>query len=294
MIRELKSIYNFYPRRFFTSWSFTVKTFDEFMSALYKNVSHSRCSSSIYNYDGVEKDVIVDRIVFDLDSADSYSEMKRLHTWLLDSDIKHFVVFSGENFHVYAKVEGDPVFKKDALKTLSREICSRLQINNDKSVPGNIAHNMSIPGTFNFKRNRYVRSLSQRELELSHGDIRELAKKQGETIYFFGSRTFDISRFDYPSKIEVEPFDTENLVFLDDKLLNDLPNEAKIMLQDSELGHNDRLKLISYLCDFGLGKNQIIEILKKHLSPKKFYHCVSHEKQVEWALRKKYQILQEV
>jgi len=287
MLHELKAIYGgFYPRRFFTTFSWQINSFQEFIDTFNNYVESNRCSSSIYNYQTDEKHIVVDRIAWDLDSGNSYEDMQKLHNYLTNKDIKHYVVFSGANFHVYAKVQGIPTYKKDCVRNIQTKMEKDLNIVNDKSLHGSLAHNLSIPYSFNFRR--YVRLLTEKDINLSYEEIRQLATKQGGTLELFGTQGFEAMDYDHPSNINYFQEQEVTDLQLDDKMLNALEPRAKMLLQNDKLGHTDRLVLISYLAEFGLTRGQIVEVLRKHLKPSHFHHCVYEEKQVENVIRWKH------
>jgi len=290
-IQDLKNIYCLYPRRFFTTKSWEINSFEEFLECFRNNVSTSRCSSSIYNFGKDDTQVVLDRIAFDLDNERSHSEAIALHNYFLDQDIKHYLVFSGKNFHIYAKVVGTPIFKKDCLKNMHMDIETKLGIENDISIRGNIRHNLSIPYSYNFKRKRYVRFINETELNMEPESLSELAKRQGGQLVFYGTEGIDCSPFDREIKIQMEEIEEiDNSEFVSDKLMNALPDSVKKALQNPNLEHPDRLLLITRLFEFGLSKTKIIKILRDHLTEKKFHHCVFEERQVDNVFRSKYKM----
>jgi len=293
MISELKMIYNLYPRRFFTTFSWTVNSFDEFLLSMKKNIGNTRCSSSVYNYNGAEDTVTLDRIAFDIDTSNSYEDMVKLHNYLLDKDIKHFINFSGANYHVYAKVNGNPRFKKDVIRNISNEYCEKVGIVNDQSMIGNLAHNLSIPWTFNFKRMRYVRPLTQKEINLGHDKIIELALKQSGEVEVFGKEVIDSTPFDYASRtyLDLDGIEETKLDNIPEQMQKDFPEKLRKMLSLDDPSHSERLEVIGMLCDFGLGRKMIIQVLREWLSPSKFYHCVVLERQVDWMVAKRFNVL---
>lgn len=291
MLNELKQIYNIYPRRFFTTKSWTINSFDEFIATLQSNIGLSRCSSSIYNYPEVDADIVVDRIAFDLDEKDCHAQALKLHNYLLDENIKHFIVFSGAHFHIYAKINYVPIFKKDYIKSLSLKLEKKLGIINDQSVRGNLHHNLGIPFSFNFKRQRYVRPLTSQELELSYDEICELAKKNTDTIKFYGENGFYGEDLDKPSYENMGEQDHTEVISFNNKLLDMLPQDAKEMMQNPELKHPQRLKLITLMMEFGFSKTQTKQALKICLSPRKYIHAIYEENQVENVYATQYDIL---
>jgi len=291
MIQELKTIYNLYPRRFFTTWSWKINNFDEFMHAFQNNYQINRCSSSIYNYDGNEEGIVLDRIAFDIDGDNAYEHMKRVHHHYRDRGLKHYVLCSGQNFHVIVKVSSPIKYPKDTLKNYYDHVNELLSIKNDPSMYGNVSHNLSIPFSFNFRRGRYVRSLTAKEIgKLSHVEIIELCKKQGDTVHFFGDEGLDLTDYDY-KRTEKIPKLCEEVSFMNDKLLNALPSNTKALLIKKAPEHQERLDLILGMVNFGLSKNQIYDILKERWTPSEFYHSIVYEKTLDWAIRKRYEVL---
>lgn len=70
--------------------------------------------TSVYDYDnfthnrGMEHTVNIDRLFLDIDAHggesldEAYSDLKKLHQWLLAQDIKHTMAFSGRGFYIFA------------------------------------------------------------------------------------------------------------------------------------------------------------------------------------------------
>lgn len=290
MIKELKIMYNIFPRKMFTTHSWEISSFQELIDTVNKNISFSRVSTSIYNYSNDVNNIVVDKVVFDLDSSSSHSEAIRLHEYLLDKNIRHFIVFSGANFHIYSKILGTPVFKRDCIKNISLKVEKELEFENDESVRGNLNHNLSIPYTFNFKRMRYVRFLTSKELYLQYPEICDLAKKQEGKLEIYGTDGFHTADFDYSSNNEDSFFEVvegETSIEINENILKDLPERCKEYMSCRELDHYRRLRLITWLAEFGLSKEQTIEVLRRSFSPKKFRHCVFEERQVDAVYLKK-------
>ncbi len=70
--------------------------------------------TSVYDYDdfshnrGLEHTVNIDRIFLDIDAHgdesldEAYDDLKKLHAWLSDKNIKHTMAFSGRGFYIFA------------------------------------------------------------------------------------------------------------------------------------------------------------------------------------------------
>ena len=285
IINDLTKIYTRFPRNFFTTYSWRVDTMQQFLQAIAENIATSRCSTSIYDYYHDCPYVHIDRVIFDLDSNTCHTDALKLHGYLLNENIKHFMVFSGYGFHFYAKVKPFIAHEQNILKNISLEVEKKVGFRNDISVRGNIAHNLAIPYTFNYKRMKYVRLLSERELELSYVDICKLAEKQGGQLEFYGHDTFDAQKYDTTVSIENEKeSESTTQVIIDsimsDKLSMSLPFDCQEWLSNSNLMHSERLKLIYGLMNFGLSRSQVVGLLRKYLSPQKFRHCVYNENMV--------------
>lgn len=230
------------------------------------------------------KTAIIDKLFFDFDdkSCNSYKEVMKFHDYLIKENIKHFIVMSGRGYHVYIitslyKAE----YPRATIKNAQKEFIDKLKLTVDPQVIGNPAQMARIPNTFNTRANRYCIPLSKEQFLKGDNYIKDLAKKQNFIKdIFIGDKLFGLNEFDKKSEEEVYI----NNIEIDDKNIEliDLPHCIECLLKQEDVGWRGRYVLITYFRDKGYTQKETHEILKKHLSPEKFNHCVQDEKQLQY------------
>ena len=191
-------IYNRFPRRISIPEQFTVNSLEELTQAIEKYRPNTRVGCSIYNYDGDTKDVIVDRIVWDLDSDNAFEDVKKLHKEFRNTT--HFIVFSGKNFHFYLFTQGynGDFGKQETLRAVYDHVQSKLGVVCDPSLYQNaITHMLACPSSFNFKagRQKYVTFVSEQDLEAGYDHIRAKAEAPPDEFCVYGNDYFDLGPY---------------------------------------------------------------------------------------------------
>ena len=243
--------------------------------------------------------IIIDKIWLDLDSEKSFENIKKLHVWCRKNNYKHLLIFSGLGFHFYIFTNKNVLKNpKIALKSAQIEIAKQNNLtigepkthDIDEHIIGDIARVCSIPNTFNCRRKRYCIPITEEDLEKGLEFIREKAKKRVLKFKIYGTKLFDISRFDVDVKndyYELAELDEEIEIEINkDKLLKNLPPLIAQLLLKKTPGWRDRFIIISYLRDSGYLLQETIQILKHFLTPEKFRHCFSVEHQPQYLYKR--------
>ena len=211
------------------------------------------------------------------ESFDTFDSLMKLHRYFMKGDIKHAIGFSGGGYHVYAKADNRTLKNPGAaLKGCANDIVKKTNIKTDCSV-FEVSRIMRFPGTFNTKRGLWFVWVTEEDLKLGDGWIREKAKGQCfEQPYLFGSRQLDLTVFDSEEVVEMEIYEGASSLKLEH--INIPPCIQKI-LEDGFPNYRGRYFLILYLREKGVSFPETINILSTYLSEEKFKHCCFEERQ---------------
>src|SRR3990167_1588738 len=219
---------------------------------------------------------VIDRIFFDFDGDSAFDMAKKLHTYLINKQLKHSIYFSGGGYHIYVYTKNyqDLKYPKGAL------------FNAQKQIIKDTARLSRIPNTYNLRRSRYCIPIT----ELQHPDlIKQAALKQQYCNNKYGLEYFDMSKFDFQTD-EVIVFDktfVNHTVDLDVDFKNKLPPCILKIMSNPESNYVDRYSVIMYLKDaLGLIYPETLQVMRKFLSTKKFLHSVKIEKQPYYLYRR--------
>ena len=90
-----------------------VETRDEYIDFIKTYNGKMNVYTSVYDYDdfthnrGLEHTVNIDRLFLDIDAhgeeslEDAYTDLKRLHNWLMEKNLLHTMAFSGRGFYIF-------------------------------------------------------------------------------------------------------------------------------------------------------------------------------------------------
>lgn len=226
----------------------------------------------------------IDKIFIDLDSDNCYDDMLLFHKFCSKEDLLHCIFFSGRGFHVYIFAEGNISNKKSSLinatNWLIENASDERKIVVDNHVVGDLARVTRVPNTYNIKRKRFCIPLAKQQLGLSFESIKKLAAtQQVQANIIMGTKKLNLQQFDKEIQItNVEFGDAEGSADLSDfKKFNFKPCIYK-MMKVHEMKHEIRYELIVYLRDYGFSQTDVLKLMQKVLSPKKFYHMTVQER----------------
>lgn len=290
--------------------------FFEFVNA---NSGSSNLYTNVYNFSEfrqpwmfpVYESAIIDRIYFDIDqrvkeggqwiNVPAYEYMLRIHEWCVKNDIIHFPRCTGTAYDIV--IATDPnVFiqnKKECVGNAQAWLCKELGIMEgdtlvplkmDPQVIGDIARIHRIDNTFNHKSTarRFCIPLDQEIIYLGEKKIFEIAKKQRFTNNWYGTKYWDITEFDTPERQYRDILPMDNIEIKEEDfadLAEGIPLCVKNLLARGELGWIERRNVILALRDNCYLLDETIEILRKHLTPAKFKHCIRDERQPHYLYR---------
>ena len=297
-----------FPREVGNPKRYVVKDMTQFLEFINMNMGISNIYTNIYDYEEYHSmfpdydTPIIDKIYFDIDQKirengkivkiPAYENMLKIHKWCLENDYIHFPQLTGSAYDVIIATEPDVFIqnKKECVANAQLWLCKYLKIKTDPQVIGDTSRIHRVSNTFNHKpgARRYCIPLDKDIIYLGEEKLFEIAKKQRFTNNWYGNKYWDISEFDVPERKyrDILPMPKINI---DEKEFSDLssniPDCVKNLLSRKDLVWRERGIVINCLKDNCYLLGETIEILRKHLSHRKFVHCMQSEKQPQYLYR---------
>jgi len=203
----------------------------------------SNCYASVYNGS-------IKNMFFDIDD-NVWENTIKLHNYLLNSEIKHAVVFSGRGTHIYVMCKEYPT-AKNVLWNAMNDIVSKSNIKCDRHVVGDIRRIARIIGTKNIKTNLYCIPLYQKDIDKGFDYVKKLAKKPRTDGEIFGNKEFVLNEYDIPEKeysIEVKECKCD---VTNEWLEKNLPPLIRKFLKKENVGWRERFLTILAMKEIGL------------------------------------------
>jgi len=246
---------------------------------------------TLYNFEKMNGDIPdydtakIDRIFWDFDGDGSWEEANKLHQELVKENLKHKINLSGGGYHVFLFTDGySPSNPKSCIYNAQMHFVKKLKLKCDTQVLGDVARLYRVENTYNLRRRRFCIPLTH--IEFAYGDdfCKELAKKQHFIKNsFICEKLLELKQFDFQSR-DTPQFLIENLEGSSSEniVIKNLPLCIEELLKRKDLTYKQRYMVILYFKEKGYTKKEILEILKQHLSEKKFRHCIVEEKQLQY------------
>lgn len=242
----------------------------------------------ILNNKPIYNSAIIKCLFFDFDdkTCNAWQECNSLHQHLVKENLKHCMIMSGRGYHLYIFTNPYTAnHPKEAIRSAQMKFVDLLKLHVDCQVIGNPAQLARVPNTFNLKGHRFCIPLTQEQFEKGDEYIKQLAKNQNFIKdIFIGDKFLELEQFDKQSS----EFDDGTFVYNDIKLedvfidISQTPLCIANLLSLKNVGWRGRYILITYFRDKGYLKQETREILKQHLSPEKYKHCVLEENQLDY------------
>lgn len=293
-----------FPREICNPKRYIVIDKAKFYKFINANISSSNIYTNVYNYDTfklpymcpVYESAIIDRIYFDCDQKirkdgkeidlPAYENMIKIHKWCLERDIMHFPRCTGSAYDVVIVVANPHSIKhkKSCVENAQRWLCKELDIEIDPQIIGDIARIHRVDNTFNHKpqTRRYCIPLDKDIIYTGEKNIFEVAKNQQFVEGVFGSKPWNISEFDKQNAMFRDVLPVVNTSINEDSfsdLSHNIPPCVKNLLARKDLVWRERCIVILALRDNCYLFDEMIAILKKYLSTKKYLHCIKEERQ---------------
>lgn len=193
----------------------------------------------------------------DVEFSFMHEQVKRLHRYLLQEDIRHFVWFSGGGFHIWIPLknihtpsDGYSVARvKEGGRKLIATLHKKLNLScNDPTVAFDTSGMIRIPNSYNSRRGCWSIPLESKEiLNLNHDDIMEISQIPRKGYIGHGKIEIEI---ELPNRKNRFKKDVQIIHDLPDVNLDDiivLPCLAQAALGAGNPTHKARFHLASYL-----------------------------------------------
>lgn len=226
---------------------------------------------------------IIDKLFFDFDEADCWDEANRLHQYCISKNIQHRIVMSGRGYHLFIICNPyKPENSKGTIYNAQHYFIDMMNLNCDSSVVGDNARICRIPNTYNLKAKLFCVPLTKEDFSKGDKYCKALGKKQNKIRNTEIAKTFfDIKQFDKPvEKDEFEQIDIKDCDINID--INKHPDCIKQILVTKDCNWKQRYLLILYFKESGYTRKEVYDILKMCLSERKFKHCISDERQLQY------------
>lgn len=228
---------------------------------------------------------IIDSIFFDFDDKEcgAYDEAYKLHEYCKKENIKHSIVMSGRGYHIYIYTTIESLqYKKDAVKSGQMFFIDKLELICDRQVIGDICRLTRVPNTYNIKGGRFCIPLTEEQFDVGDEIIKANAVKQNFVKdVFIGEKLFDLKPFDIKNESEYN-LDMGDMKSSDNMKLGKLPHCIQAVLNNPDINYRGRYLAILYFKEKGYTKDEIFKVLEQYLSPRKLYHCVKEERQLQY------------
>lgn len=293
-----------YPREVCNPRRHVVVNEQQMLEFINANIASSDLFTNVYNFTEFKQpfmypkyeSAVIDRIYIDCDQKvkengewvmlPAYENMLKIHEWCVERDIIHFPRLTGSGYDVIILTDvGKQIKNKKAcIADAQLWLCNELGIKSDPQVIGDISRIHRIDNTFNHKPHarRFCIPLDRDIIYMGEKEIFNIAKKQRFESNWYGNKYWDISQFDSPESkyknlMPLPEVDIDESQFSD--LSSNIPDCIKILLAKKDLDWKERRHVIICLRDNQYLLDETVAILRKHLSKKKFIHCVRDEKQ---------------
>jgi len=267
-----------FPRHIGIMWRFQVNDKKEFLEAVHKHNGRKRIIYSLYNL----RTKLVDKLLVDMDSERAYDNARKLHNYCQEQNLKHMIVFSGGGFHFYIFCKPKPeAHQKTLLERAQRYLAKQVGMaigrskmdDIDEAVVGDVGRCVGLPGTFNTKRKRWVRSVPISVFERGLKVIHEFCKPNGGEegkfkLYIYGKELFSFENVKYKHTTVTLPTEAarDYEIRIDDGVLQKSCPPCVISMLVEKGCWQSRFYASLYLKELGYPEQQINEIAKKYFS----------------------------
>lgn len=237
-----------------------------------------------------DKNNNIDKICFDLDNDNSLKNLKIIHSYCKEKNIKHLMIFSTKGFWIYifTKNYENLINKRETLKNVQLFILKQCNIDIkevDNHILGDIQRLARLPMSYDTKRHLYCIPLIEQDLLLGYDFIKEKAKQQIKNFTYYGLELFDIKSFDNKCDncFDLPVLNYNNKLLIEkDTFLKTLPLCLAQVLIRGDAHWKERFFIIIYLRESGVLKNECYEIFKQFMNEDKYKIDIIKERQIEY------------
>lgn len=246
----------------------------------------------------------LDKVCFDIDEINSLESIKKMHLKLLQVNLKHLILFSGQRgFHLYIFTKNYENLKNPKLHIVSAqnkllEVMGRNKREIDMQVFGEneVSRMMRVPNTMHIDSHLYCIPLTTEDLVLGKNHILTKSKQQNFKFIYYGTEFFDISQLlSIKQELTVKCEMPKIEVSIDKKAIFDIfPPCQQINITRAYVKWHHRAQIVNYLKYRGYSDFEIDKIMEIFLKGKKHpekgvdnYLHFKKERQLQYLRRNK-------
>jgi hypothetical protein len=255
-----------------------------------RHIKKSDIYTSVYAFNQLDSkheldrdSAIIDKVFFDFDSTNWFTDMMKLHKWCQGYNLLHRCHFSGNGAHVFIYVNKDIQHKKEAIGNFQRWIQNQLDLCIDTKIIGDTSRIFRYPNTWNFKGRRFCIPIPESVLNsnLTEEWLWKHSTKQLHENAWCGKKLLNLKRWDTESFMYMESeVEAVNLKDINPNISITYPQFPPCIqqwLSTPDLRDDQKFHLIIYLKDqlvtpAPFDNAEIVSILRKSLSDDEFKH----------------------
>jgi len=195
---------------------FVVHDEEEFIDFVKTYNGKMNVYTSVYNYQefssnrGLEHSVIIDRIFLDIDAhgndslEDAFEDLKALHKWLIERDLKHRMAFSGRGFYIFVYGSRTSDLRRvKAFFNICHDVINKSPLLDNRVI--NTTRLRRVQNTYHIGAKRFSIPLVQADLKKGLDYILDLSKKPRTG----GNQYYGKQLLEWPKVKEIEAADIE-------------------------------------------------------------------------------------
>jgi len=251
--------------------------------------------SSYHNNKPDYESAIIDKIYLDIDPPNWLNQVRKVFNFCKLKNIMSIYTMSGGGSHIFLFCKSNIQYKRSCIFNFQSYLENELGILIDPQSKGDLTRTFRIPGTFNYKRNRYCIYMDEKLIfNTPENEIYKIAEKYptykpGKIVYnnkLVNLNYFDKEEYLYTGKnstnINGELYTKSELNKFNIPF-NKFPNCVRSWIKDPKLGYKGRFCLTVYLrdqqiTDIPIPFKIIVSIFKNFLDEDTWLHCATKTK----------------
>lgn len=195
---------------------FVVHDEEEFIDFVKTYNGKMNVYTSVYNYQefssnrGLEHSVVIDRIFLDIDAhgndslEDAFEDLKALHKWLIERDLKHRMAFSGRGFYIFVYGSRTSDLRRvKAFFNICHDVINKSPLLDNRVI--NTTRLRRVQNTYHIGAKRFSIPLIQADLKKGLDYILNLSKKPRNG----GNQYYGEKLLEWPKVKEIEAAEIE-------------------------------------------------------------------------------------
>lgn len=264
------------------------KRVEDIIRRMNGKVSIYRSVHDFYDFPSADT-AIIKKFFFDFDydsenPTKCLEDIQTLHEWLNKKKYGHSIFFSGRGFHCFVKAmfSKTPKNAQVAIRKCFYSLMDSLDIRSDSTY--DIMRVARLPNTLNTKSKRFCIPLKENEIYWNYDEIANLARAPRNIQNYINGGYLDLTKYDCFefSEDEINKLDGIEIDEEMDVNLSEFPPCVRNLFNKKILNYRERFIIILAFKELCYPQKVLVSFLKKILDPKKFYHCIYEENQVEY------------